>query len=112
MNSKGLNEIAAETKDLIARAKENKLTDNDLQAGTFSLTSLSQFGLSNFQSIVNSPQACTLAIGAAERRVLVDESVLAKKDKTLSPYKLGHVVNVTLSSDHRVVDGAVAAQFG
>lgn len=112
VNTKGLNDIARETQDLIARAKENKLTAEDLQRGTFSLTNLSKFGLNNIQSIVSPPQACVLSIGAAERRVLVDEEVLAKKDKSLSPYKVGHVVNVTLSSDHRVVDGAVAAQYG
>ena len=67
------------------------------------------FGVHNFSAIVNPPQACILAVSAAEKRVVVDEK--APKD-SLNPYKVAHVMNVTLSSDHRVVDGAVAAQWG
>lgn len=106
---KGLEDIAAEVKDIAARARENKLKPDELSGGTFTISNLGMFGVHNFSAIVNPPQACILAVSAAEKRVLVDES--APKDSA-SPFKVGHVMNVTLSSDHRVVDGAVAAQWG
>lgn len=106
---KGLEDIAAEVKDIAARARENKLKPDELSGGTFTISNLGMFGVHNFSAIVNPPQACILAVSAAEKRVLVDEQ--APKDSA-SPYKVGHVMNVTLSSDHRVVDGAVAAQWG
>lgn len=106
---KGLDEIAAEIKDIAARARENKLKPDELSGGTFTISNLGMFGVHNFSAIINPPQACILAVSAAEKRVVVDEN--APKDST-SPYKVAHVMNVTLSSDHRVVDGAVAAQWG
>jgi pyruvate dehydrogenase E2 component (dihydrolipoamide acetyltransferase) len=106
---KGLEEIAAEIKDIAARARENKLKPDELSGGTFTLSNLGMFGVHNFSAIVNPPQACILAVSAAEKRVVVDEA--APKDSA-NPYKVAHIMNVTLSSDHRVVDGAVAAQWG
>ena len=106
---KGLEEIAAEVKDIAARARENKLKPDELSGGTFTISNLGMFGVHNFSAIVNPPQACILAVSAAEKRVVVDES--APKDSA-NPYKVAHIMNVTLSSDHRVVDGAVAAQWG
>ena len=106
---KGLDEIAAEIKDIAARARENKLKPDELSGGTFTISNLGMFGVHNFSAIINPPQACILAVSAAEKRVVVDEA--APKD-SVSPYKVAHVMNVTLSSDHRVVDGAVAAQWG
>ncbi len=106
---KGLDEIAAEIKDIAARARENKLKPDELSGGTFTISNLGMFGVHNFSAIINPPQACILAVSAAEKRVVVDEN--APKDSK-SPYKVAHVMNVTLSSDHRVVDGAVAAQWG
>ena len=106
---KGLEEIAAEIKDIAARARENKLKPDELSGGTFTISNLGMFGVHNFSAIVNPPQACILAVSAAEKRVVVDEA--APKDSA-NPYKVAHIMNVTLSSDHRVVDGAVAAQWG
>jgi pyruvate dehydrogenase E2 component (dihydrolipoamide acetyltransferase) len=106
---KGLEEISSEIKDIAARARENKLKPDELSGGTFTISNLGMFGVHNFSAIVNPPQACILAVSAAEKRVVVDE--LAAKDSA-NPYKIAHVMNVTLSSDHRVVDGAVAAQWG
>ncbi len=103
---KGLDEIAAEIKDIAARARENKLKPDELSGGTFTISNLGMFGVHNFSAIINPPQACILAVSAAEKRVVVDEN--APKDSA-NPYKVAHVMNVTLSSDHRVVDGAVAA---
>lgn len=66
------------------------------------------FGVHNFSAIINPPQACILAVSAAQKTVVVDENA---KDP-VNPYKVANLMNVTLSSDHRVVDGAIAAQWG
>lgn len=107
-NLKGLEEIASEIKDLAARARENKLKPDEISGGTFTISNLGMFGVHNFSAIVNPPQACILAVSAAQKTVVVDEHA---KDSA-SPYKIANLMNVTLSSDHRVVDGAIAAQWG
>jgi pyruvate dehydrogenase E2 component (dihydrolipoamide acetyltransferase) len=66
------------------------------------------YGVNNFSAIVNPPQACILAVGGATKTVVVNEN--AKEGE--EPYKVAHLMNVTLSSDHRVVDGALAAEWG
>jgi pyruvate dehydrogenase E2 component (dihydrolipoamide acetyltransferase) len=106
---KGLEEIASEIKDIAARARENKLKPEELSGGTFTISNLGMYGVHNFSAIVNPPQACILAVSAAEKRVVIDENAAKGSE---NPYKIAHVMNVTLSSDHRVVDGAVAAQWG
>ena len=83
-NLKGLEEIAAEIKDLAARARENKLKPEEISGGTFTISNLGMYGVSNFSAIINPPQACILAVSAAEKRVVVDEH--ASKEST-SPYK-------------------------
>ena len=80
---KGLEEIAAEVKDIAARARENKLKPDELSGGTFTISNLGMFGVSNFSAIVNPPQACILAVSAAEKKVVVNE---ASKDPA-NPYK-------------------------
>lgn len=107
-NLKGLEEIATEIKDIAARARVNKLRPDELTGGTFTISNLGMFGVHNFSAIINPPQACILAVSAAEKRVVVNEDA---KDGE-SPFKTAHLMNVTLSSDHRVVDGAVAARWG
>ena len=81
---KGLEEIAAEIKDIAGRARENKLKPDELSGGTFTISNLGMYGVHNFSAIVNPPQACILAVSAAEKRVVVDES--APKDSA-NPYK-------------------------
>jgi pyruvate dehydrogenase E2 component (dihydrolipoamide acetyltransferase) len=81
---KGLEDISAEIKDIAARARENKLKPDELSGGTFTISNLGMFGVHNFSAIVNPPQACILAVSAAEKRVVVDES--AAKD-SMNPYK-------------------------
>jgi len=66
------------------------------------------YGVNNFSAIVNPPQACILAVGGATKTVVPNENAKEGED----PYKVAHLMNVTLSSDHRVVDGAVAAEWG
>ena len=103
-DAKGLGAIAAEVKELAGRARENKLKPHEFQGGTFTISNLGMFGVAHFSAIINPPQACILAVGAAMKRVLPGAGD--------SEFRIGHVVSATLSSDHRVVDGAVAAQWG
>jgi pyruvate dehydrogenase E2 component (dihydrolipoamide acetyltransferase) len=105
INFKGLEQIATEVKDIAARARINKLTPDELSGGTFTISNLGMFGVSNFSAIINPPQACILAVSAAEKRVVPKDSPKQGED----PYTVATLMNVTLSSDHRVVDGAVAA---
>ncbi|MDI9638570.1 2-oxo acid dehydrogenase subunit E2 [Geitlerinema splendidum] len=99
---KGVAEISKEMKDLAARAREGKLKPEEFQGGTFSLSNMGMYGVKDFSAIINPPQACILAIGAGERRPVV------QKDGTLAA---ATVMTCTLSVDHRVVDGALGAHF-
>ena len=98
---KGLATISAEMKDLAARARDGKLKLEEFQGGTFSISNLGMYGTREFSAIINPPQVAILAIGAGEQRPVVRDGALA----------VGTVMSCTLSSDHRVVDGAVAADF-
>lgn len=80
----------------------------ELAGGTFTVSNLGMFGVNNFSAIVNPPQSCILAVGGASKQVVVNDNATEGGD----PYKVAHVMNVTLSSDHRTVDGAVAAMWG
>lgn len=101
---KGLSSISGDIRSLAAKAREGKLQPHEFQGGTFSISNLGMFGVRNFTAIINPPQSCILAVGGTEKRLVVDESA-----------ELGHrsanVMTVTLSCDHRVVDGAVGAQW-
>ena len=98
---KGLATISAEMKDLATRAKENKLKPEEFQGGTFSLSNLGMFGVKDFSAIINPPQGAILAVSAGEQRAVVKNGQLA----------VATVMTCTLSCDHRVVDGALGAQF-
>lgn len=108
VNLKGLEQISTEVKDIAGRARENKLKPAELSGGTFTVSNLGMFGVNNFSAIINPPQACILAVGGATKTVVPNENAGEGED----PYRVAHMMNVTLSSDHRVVDGAVAAQWG
>ena len=99
--TKGLAQIATEAKDLAARARDKKLKPEEFQGGTFSVSNLGMFGIKSFASIINEPQGCIMSVGAGEKRPVVkgDQIVIA------------NVMSVTLTCDHRVVDGAVGARF-
>jgi pyruvate dehydrogenase E2 component (dihydrolipoamide acetyltransferase) len=88
-------------KDLAGRARDGKLMPEDYQGGTFSLSNLGMFGVRDFSAIINPPQGCILAVGAGEARPVVKDGALA----------VATVMSCTLSVDHRVVDGAVGAEF-
>ena len=84
-HSKGLEIIAAEVKDIAARARENKLKPHELSGGTFTISNMGMYGVHSFSAIINPPQACILAVSSTEKRVVPDEN--AKKD-SVSPYKV------------------------
>ena len=100
-DAKGLVEIADEMRGLAARAREGKLTPEEYQGGSFSISNLGMFGVKSFDAVINPPQACILAVGAAEPRAVV-------RDGAVVP---ATVMSCTLSVDHRVVDGAIGAEL-
>ncbi len=93
-------------KGLVEKAKARKLSPDEFIGGTFTISNLGMFGIRQFSAIINPPQAGILAVGAAERRIVPDTDAGAK-----SPFKQSIVMTATLSCDHRVVDGAVGAQW-
>jgi len=99
--TKGLATISSEMKDLAGRAREGKLMPEEYQGGSFSVSNLGMFGVKEFAAIINPPQGCILAVGAGEQRPVI-------KDGAVS---IATAMNCTLSVDHRVVDGAVGAEF-
>ncbi|MDF7674593.1 pyruvate dehydrogenase complex dihydrolipoamide acetyltransferase [Acetobacteraceae bacterium ESL0709] len=100
-DKKSLKQISREAKDLASRARANKLAPEEFQGGTFSISNMGMFGVRDFGAIINPPQAAILAIAAGEKRAVVrhDQIVTAT------------VMTVTLSVDHRAVDGALGAQW-
>jgi len=94
-------EISREVKDLAARAREKKLKPEEFMGSTFTISNLGMFDVTEFTAIINPPESCILAVGAVRKVPVVKDDQLA----------IGHRMKVTLSSDHRVVDGALAAQF-
>ena len=100
-NGKGLRTISENMLDLAGKARDGKLAPEEYQGGTFSISNLGMFGIKDFQAVINPPQGCILAIGAGEQRPIVKDGALA----------IATMMSVTLSCDHRVVDGAVGAQF-
>ncbi|HEY3694794.1 pyruvate dehydrogenase complex dihydrolipoamide acetyltransferase [Phenylobacterium sp.] len=99
--TKSLKQIALETKDLAERARTRKLKPDEFQGGTFSISNLGMYGIRSFSSIINQPQGAILSVGAGEKRPVARGDQLA----------VATVMTVTLTCDHRVVDGAVGAQW-
>lgn len=98
---KSMTQINAEVKVLAAKAKDKKLQTDEMQGNTFTISNLGMFGIEEFTAIINPPDACILAIGAIiEKPIIQNGQVVA-----------GKIMKVTLSCDHRVVDGATGAQF-
>lgn len=98
---KGLAAISNEMKDLAARAKTGKLKPEEFQGGGFSISNMGMYGVRDFAAIINPPQAGILAVSAGEQRPVVKNGALA----------IATVMTLTLSVDHRVIDGALAAEF-
>ena len=98
---KGLEAISTEVATLAKRAHDGKLAPEEYTGGSFTISNLGMFGVTSFTAVINPPQAAILAIGAGEERAVVRDGQLA----------VATMMTATLSSDHRVVDGANAARF-
>jgi pyruvate dehydrogenase E2 component (dihydrolipoamide acetyltransferase) len=99
--TKRLSDISNEMKGLAGRAKDGKLKPEDYTGGSFSVSNLGMFGIKDFAAIINPPQGCILAVGAGDQRAVVKNGQLA----------VATVMSCTLAVDHRVVDGAIGAEF-
>ena len=99
--TKGLVAISNEAKDLAGRARDKKLKPSEYEGGGFSVSNLGMFGIKSFTSIINPPQSCIIAVGAGEERAVVVDGKI----------EVATVMTVTMSCDHRVVDGATGAKF-
>ena len=97
----GLAELSQITKDLASRAREGKLTPEEYTGGGFTISNLGMFGIKEFAAVINPPQSAILAVGAGEQRAIVKDGELA----------VATMMNVTLSADHRIVDGALGAEW-
>jgi pyruvate dehydrogenase E2 component (dihydrolipoamide acetyltransferase) len=100
-NLKSVREIAAETRDLVARAKSGALKAPEYEGGSFTVSNLGMYGVRQFDAIINRPQAAILAAGRIEERVIASKGAPA----------IANMWTLTLSCDHRVIDGAVGARF-
>jgi pyruvate dehydrogenase E2 component (dihydrolipoamide acetyltransferase) len=99
--SKSLSTISNEMKDLAARARTRKLKPQEYQGGTSSVSNLGMFGISHFTAVINPPQSTILAVGASEERAVVRNGKI----------EAAHIMSVTLSCDHRSIDGALGAEL-
>lgn len=99
--SKGLGQIGRDAKELAGRARERKLSPDEYTGGTFSVSNLGMFGIDQFTAIINPPEAAILAVGGTETRPVWDGSSFVPRQ----------IMRVTMSCDHRVIDGAVGARF-
>jgi pyruvate dehydrogenase E2 component (dihydrolipoamide acetyltransferase) len=100
-DGKGLSQINAEVKDYAEKAKNKKLQPTDWEGNTFTISNLGMFGIEEFTAIINPPDACILAVGAIKQTPVI-------KNNSVVP---GNIMKLTLSCDHRVVDGASGAAF-
>ena len=101
VEDKGIHKISSEIKELVEKAKNGTLLPNEYNGGTFSISNLGMYGIKNFTAIINPPQSAILAVGAGQKVPTVKgENVI-----------ISNVMNVTLSCDHRIVDGKGAVTF-
>ncbi|MGI4752900.1 MAG: pyruvate dehydrogenase complex dihydrolipoamide acetyltransferase [Janthinobacterium lividum] len=100
-DQKNIVELSSEMKGLIKKARENKLTPEEFQGGGFTISNLGMYGIKNFNAIINPPQSCIMGVGSSSKRAIVKNDQIS----------IATIMDVTLSADHRVVDGAVGAEF-
>ena len=100
-DGKSVLEIAAEVRELAGRARSKKLTPEEYDGSTFTVSNLGMYDVTEFTAIINPPNAAILAVGTVRRIPVVEDDVIS----------IGQRMRLTLSADHRVVDGALAAQF-
>lgn len=101
VQSKGLSAIRNDMKSLIEKARDKKLSPSEYQGGTISISNLGAYGIKNFTSIINPPQSSILSIGASRKIPVVEEEAVS----------IDEVISITLTADHRLIDGAVGANF-
>ncbi len=101
VQSKGLLDISINMKNLVNKAKDGKLQPEEYVGGSFSISNLGMYGIKEFSAVINPPQGCILAVGSGEKRPIVINDEIS----------IATIMTVTLSCDHRVVDGAVGAEF-
>jgi len=100
-DQKTLRQISLESRDLAARARERRLTPNEYSGGTFSVSNLGMFDIDQFTAVINPPEAGILAVGTIEQKAVVHEGALVPRRR----------MRITMSCDHRVIDGATGAAF-
>jgi pyruvate dehydrogenase E2 component (dihydrolipoamide acetyltransferase) len=98
---KSIEQIAAESRELVTRTREGKLRQEDLEGGSFTISNLGMYGVEQFVAVLNPPQAAILAVGALEERVVVDDGEITTRP----------LMTLTLTCDHRSLDGATASEF-
>jgi pyruvate dehydrogenase E2 component (dihydrolipoamide acetyltransferase) len=98
---KRIDQISRELRDLVERARTRKLKPEEYQGSTFTISNLGMFGVDDFVAIINPPEGAILAIGSIIERPVVKNGVIV----------IGHTMKITISADHRIIDGAVAARF-
>ena len=101
VENKGIHQISKEVKELIEKAKDGSLLTSEYNGGSFSISNLGMYGIKNFTAIINPPQSAILAVGAGQKVPIV------KSDEVV----ISNIMNVTLSCDHRAIDGAIGAKF-
>ena len=99
---KSLSTLSAEMKDLATRARSKKLAPHEYQGGSFAISNLGMFGIDNFDAVINPPHGAILAVGAGVKKPVIDED---------GQVSVATVMSVTLSVDHRVIDGALGAEL-
>ena len=100
--AKSLSKLSKEMKELAEKARSKKLMPNEYQGGSFSISNLGMFGIDNFDAVINPPHGAILAVGAGLKKPIVNE------DNTIA---VSNVMSLTLSVDHRVIDGALGAEL-
>jgi pyruvate dehydrogenase E2 component (dihydrolipoamide acetyltransferase) len=93
--------ISQQTKELATKAREKGLTIDEMSDSTFTISNLGMYGVEHFTAIINPPNACILAVGAAVKKPLIENDQVV----------IGTEMQMTMSSDHRIVDGAMAAEY-
>ena len=108
VESKGLDEISSETRSLAARARENKLKPEEFQGGSFTISNLGMFGISEFTAVINPPQTCIMAVGTTQKKIRLKDEGDSSDEPQL---EVKSEMTVTLSSDSRVVNNEEASVF-
>lgn len=106
VQEKTLSQVAAESRDLVGRAKEGRLAPQEYSGGTFTISNLGMFGIENFTAIINPPEAAILAVSSVRKKPVVITNAEGEDEIVIRP-----MMNIQLSVDHRIIDGLLAAQF-